>query len=180
MILYTPLVGKLVLKTQAKIGFLGAFDNAVGVAPFERFQLGGDGINNQQFQFAGVDIISLRGYETSELPNNSIIVDARGNTREVAAPIFSKYTMELRYPLSLNPSSTIFVLAFAQGGNAWRSARDFNPFDLRRSVGFGARVFLPMFGTLGFDWGVGFDKDRNIAENGNLSTFNIILGFEPE
>lgn len=177
---YTPLVGKLVLKTQAKVGFLGAFDNAVGVAPFERFQLGGDGINNQQFQFAGVDIISLRGYETSELPNNSIIVDERGNTREVAAPIFSKYTMELRYPLSLNPSSTIYVLAFAQGGNSWRSARDFNPFDLRRSVGFGARVFLPMFGTLGFDWGLGFDKDRNIAENGNLSTFNIILGFEPE
>ncbi|MBC6996171.1 POTRA domain-containing protein [Neolewinella lacunae] len=175
---YTPIVGKLVLKTQAKIGFLGAYDNDIGVAPFERFQLGGDGINNQQFQFAGVDIISLRGYETTDLPNNAINVN--GGSREVATPIFSKYTMELRYPLSLNPSSTIFVLAFAQGGNAWRNARDFNPFDLRRSVGFGARVFLPMFGTLGFDWGYGFDKDLDANPQAKPSTFNIILGFEPE
>ncbi|WP_020571495.1 BamA/OMP85 family outer membrane protein [Neolewinella persica] len=173
---YTPLVGKFVLKTQAKIGYLGAYDDAVGVAPFERFQLGGDGINNQQFQFAGVDIISLRGYEIEELEANLNPVTGQ----QGATPIFSKYTMELRYPLSLNPSSTIFVLAFAQAGNAWRTSRDFNPFDLKRSAGFGARVFLPMFGTLGFDWGVGFDKDRNASENGNLSTFNIILGFEPE
>ncbi|TXF87881.1 BamA/TamA family outer membrane protein [Neolewinella aurantiaca] len=173
---YTPLVGKFVLKTQAKIGFLGAYDDAVGVAPFERFQLGGDGINNQQFSFAGVDIVSLRGYEIEELENNiNPLTGANG-----ATPIFSKYTMELRYPLSLNPSSTIFVLAFAQAGNAWRNGRDFNPFDLKRSAGFGARVFLPMFGTLGFDWGVGFDKDAETSENGNLSTFNIILGFEPE
>jgi outer membrane protein insertion porin family len=173
---YTPLVGKFVLKTQAKIGFLGAYDDAVGVAPFERFQLGGDGINNQQFQFAGVDIVSLRGYEIEELESNiNPVTGAQG-----ATPIFSKYTMELRYPLSLNPSSTIFVLAFAQAGNAWRAGRDFNPFDLKRSAGFGARVFLPMFGTLGFDWGIGFDKDKAQSENGNLSTFNIILGFEPE
>lgn len=173
---YTPLVGKLVLKTQAKIGFLGAYDDAVGVSPFERFQLGGDGINNQQFAFAGVDIISLRGYETTDLPNNTL----PGSTTEVAAPIFSKYTIELRYPLSLNPSSTIYVLAFAQGGNAWRTSRDFNPFDLKRSVGFGARVFLPMFGTLGFDWGYGFDKNLDLGTDTKPSTFNIILGFEPE
>lgn len=172
---YTPLVGKFVLKTQAKIGFLGAFDNEIGVPPFERFQLGGDGINNQQFQFAGVDIISLRGYEITELPNNFV----EGSAREIATPIFSKYTMELRYPLSLNPSSTIFVLAFAQAGNSWRTARDWNPFDMRRSAGFGARVFLPMFGTLGFDWGYGFDKDLSNPET-KPSTFNIILGFEPE
>ncbi|NJC26043.1 outer membrane protein assembly factor BamA [Neolewinella antarctica] len=177
---YTPIAGKLILKTQAKIGFLGAYDDLVGVSPFERFELGGDGINNQQAQFAGVDIVSLRGYETSELPNNFIRNPTTGAREETAAPIFSKYTVELRYPISLNPSSTIFVLAFAQGGNSWRSSRDFNPFDLRRSVGFGARVFLPMFGTLGFDWGYGFDKDAERAENGNLTTFNIILGFEPE
>ena len=173
---YTPLFGKFVLKTQAKIGYLGAYDDAVGVSPFERFQLGGDGINNQQFQFAGVDIVSLRGYEVEELENNINPV----NGQNLATPIFSKYTMELRYPLSLNPSSTIFVLAFAQAGNAWRRGRDFNPFDLKRSAGVGARVFLPMFGTLGFDYGFGFDKDINRTENGNLSTFNIILGFEPE
>lgn len=172
---YTPLGGKFVIKTQAKVGFLGAYDDAVGVAPFERFQLGGDGINNQQFAFAGVDIVSMRGYEITDLENNINPITGQ----EGATPIFSKYTMELRYPLSLNPSSTIFVLAFAQAGNAWRTSRDFNPFDLKRSAGFGARVFLPMFGTLGFDWGVGFDKDKSL-DKGNRSTFNIILGFEPE
>jgi outer membrane protein insertion porin family len=177
---YTPVVGKLVLKTQAKIGFLGAYDDVVGVSPFERFELGGDGINNQQFAFAGLDIISLRGYNVEDLTNNFVFDPATGNERKVATPIFNKYTVELRYPISLNPSSTIFVLAFAQGGNAWRSSRDFNPFDLKRSVGVGARVFLPMFGTLGFDWGYGFDKDPARVEDGNLSTFNIVLGFEPE
>ncbi|THH39631.1 outer membrane protein assembly factor BamA [Neolewinella litorea] len=176
---YTPITQKLILKTQAKIGYLGSYDDAVGVSPFERFQLGGDGVNNQQFAFAGVDIVSLRGYEIEDLPNNFITTES-GGSRKIATPIFSKYTVELRYPLSLNPSSTIFVLAFAQGGNAWRTSRDFNPFDLKRSVGLGARVFLPMFGTLGFDWGYGFDKNKALTEKGNLSTFNIILGFEPE
>ncbi|CAH0999032.1 Outer membrane protein assembly factor BamA [Neolewinella maritima] len=180
---YTPVVGKLVLKTQAKLGYVGSYDDAVGVSPFERFQLGGDGVNNQQFAFAGVDIISLRGYEIEDLANNFVFDPVTRSNRKIATPIFSKYTVELRYPLSLNPSSTIFVLAFAQGGNAWRTARDFNPFDLKRSVGLGARVFLPMFGTLGFDWGYGFDKSRLDPQTGDdnkLSTFNIILGFEPE
>ena len=178
---YTPLAGKLILKTQAKIGYLGSYDKSIGVSPFERFQLGGDGVNNQQFAFAGVDIISLRGYEIEDLSNN-YVYDGFTN-RKIATPIFSKYTVELRYPLSLNPSSTIFVLAFAQGGNAWRTSRDFNPFDLKRSVGLGARVFLPMFGTLGFDWGYGFDKSEfntNTGQPNKASTFNIILGFEPE
>jgi len=88
----------------------------------------------------------------------------------------------MRYPLSLNPSSTIYVLAFAQGGNAWRNLRDFNPFDLKRSAGIGMRVFLPMFGLLGFDYGIGFDKQRLPGERGlkGLGDFNIVLGFEPE
>lgn len=171
---YTPLVGKLILKAQAKIGILGAYNNDVGIVPFERFQVGGDGINNQQFGFAGVEIISSRGYEIDQLPANTI----NGN-QEVAAPLFDKFTMELRYPLSLNPSSTIYVLAFAQGINTWRNLRDFNPFDVQRSAGMGVRVFLPMFGTLGFDYGIGFDKQgpRTLQ---NMGDFNIILGFEPE
>jgi len=82
--------------------------------------------------------------------------------------------------LSLNPSSTIYVLAFAQGGNAWRSLRDFNPFDLKRSAGFGMRVFLPMFGLLGFDYGFGFDNPRTGPGLKGLGNFNIVLGFEPE
>jgi outer membrane protein insertion porin family len=173
---YTPISRdeKLVLKLQAKIGALGFYNRDIGTSPFERFQLGGDGINNQQFGFAGFDIISLRGYEVNELENNQ---DSRGNN--TATAIFDKFTVELRYPLTLNPSSTIYVLAFAQGGNSWNSFRDFNPFDLKRSAGIGVRVFLPMFGTLGFDYGIGFDKfgARSLE---NLGDFNIILGFEPE
>lgn len=173
---YTPIVGNLVLKAQAKIGVLGFYNAEIGTSPFERFQLGGDGINNQQFGFAGVDIISLRGYEINELPNNT----SPTGTGTSPTPIFDKFTVELRYPISLNPSSTIYVLAFAQGGNSWRSLRDFNPFEVQRSAGMGLRVFLPMFGTLGFDYGIGFDKigaERTIQ---GLGDFNIILGFEPE
>lgn len=181
---YTPLVGKLVLKAQAKIGIIGSYNSDIGISPFERFQLGGDGINNQQFGFAGVDIISLRGYEIEDLENNQATVFTESGAqlapRTVATPVFDKFTVELRYPISLNPSSTIFVLAFMQGGNAWRELRDFNPFDIKRSAGLGLRVFLPMFGVLGFDYGVGFDKtgaERTLSGRGD---FNIILGFEPE
>jgi outer membrane protein insertion porin family len=174
---YTTIVGKLTLKTEAKIGMIGAYNNNIGVSPFERFQLGGDGLNNQQFgNFNGTDIISMRGYEITDLEANT------RDGRTVATPIFDKFTVELRYPLSLNPNSTIYVLAFAQGGNAWQSFRDFNPFDVKRSAGIGLRVFLPMFGMLGFDYGLGFDK--NVPGEGNFfnrfGDFNIILGFEPE
>lgn len=168
--------GKLVLKAQAKIGILGFYNRDIGTSPFERFQVGGDGINNQQFGFAGVDIISLRGYEENQLEAN---LDPNGSSATVPTPVFDKFTLELRYPLSVNPSSTIYVLAFAQGGNTWRSLRDFNPFDLKRSVGMGLRVFLPMFGTIGFDYGLGFDKPGARTLN-NLGDFNIVLGFEPE
>lgn len=171
---YTTLVGKLVLKAQTKFGFLGSYDSGIGTSPFERFQLGGDGINNQQFGYSGVDIISSRGYEISDFPDNTI-----DGGQQVATPLYNKLTLELRYPLSLNPSSTIYVLAFAQGANAWRRGSDFNPFELQRSVGGGVRVFLPMFGTLGFDYGIGFDKTgpRTLE---NMGDFSIILGFEPE
>jgi outer membrane protein insertion porin family len=174
---YTPIVGKLVLKASAKIGLVGFYNREIGTTPFERFQVGGDGINNQQFGFQGVDIISMRGYEVTDLSAN---FDALGRTSP--APVFDKFTVEMRYPLSLNPSSTIYVLAFAQGGNAWRNLRDFNPFDLKRSAGFGMRVFLPMFGMLGFDYGIGFDKVREPGARGlkGLGDFNIVLGFEPE
>ena len=172
---YTPIAGDLILKAQAKIGMLGFYNRGIGTSPFERFQLGGDGINNQQFGFAGVDIISLRGYDVSDLEAN---IDPQTGG-QASTPVFDKFTVELRYPLSLNPSSTIYVLAFAQGGNAWRSFRDFNPFDLKRSVGIGLRVFLPMFGVLGFDYGLGFDKPGDLPFN-ELGRFNIVLGFEPE
>lgn len=169
---YTTLVGKLVLKSSAKIGILDQWSNKTGLSPFERFELGGDGLNNQTFGLNGRDIISLRGYEVAD-----IMTPFPGG-----AGVFNKYTVELRYPISLNPSSTIFVTAFAQGGNAWQSAKDFNPFDLRRSAGLGLRVFLPMFGTLGFDYGFGFDKPALTGSRKwtDYAKFNIVLGFEPD
>ena len=175
---YTPVVGDLIFKASAKFGLLSYYNRDIGVSPFERFQLGGDGINNQQFGFAGVDIISLRGYEVDDLEANRSNPAISGS-QNVATPIFDKFTVELRYPLSKNPSSTIYFLAFAQGGNAWQNLRDFNPFDIKRSVGVGLRVFLPMFGTLGFDYGIGLDKP-GVRSLQNLGDFNIILGFEPE
>jgi outer membrane protein insertion porin family len=175
---YQTLVGKLVIKAAAKFGFIGAYNKGIGISPFERFQLGGDGLNNQQFGFfTGTEIISLRGYTPQEIENNRF---NENNPNDIAAtPLYQKVTLELRYPLSLNPSSTIYVHAFAQGGNAWKSAGQFNPFDLKRSVGGGLRVFLPMFGVLGFDYGIGFDKFPG-AKFSDLTRFNIVLGFEPE
>ncbi|MCU0346654.1 MAG: BamA/TamA family outer membrane protein, partial [Saprospiraceae bacterium] len=175
---YQTLVGKLVIKADAKFGFLGTYNQDIGIAPFERFQLGGDGLNNQQFGFFnGTEIISARGYKPGDYENNRF----KNSTTDInATPLYQKVTLELRYPLSLNPSSTIYAHVFAQGSNAWRRARDFNPFDMKRSVGGGLRVFLPMFGVLGFDYGLGFDKSNPSGKISSLGTFNIVLGFEPE
>ncbi len=170
---YTTLVGKLVLKTSAKIGILSRWSDKTELSPFERYDVGGDGLSNQNFGLNGRDIISLRGYEQGDIMS----------ALPGGAGVFNKFTTELRYPISLNPSSTIFVTAFAQGGNAWQRAKDYNPFDLKRSAGLGLRVFLPMFGTLGFDYGFGFDKP-DLIESGakwtQFGRFNIILGFEPD
>ncbi len=161
---YYNIIDKLVLAASAKIGFLGFYNPEIGISPFERFELGGDGLSNQNIGITGKDIISLRGYETTDLSVNDV----------GGASIFDKFTLELRYPVSLNPSSTIYVHGFVQGGNAWVGAENFNPFELQRSAGGGLRVFLPMFGLLGFDYGWGFDKTENFGQ------FNIVLGFEPD
>lgn len=170
---YAPVIGKLVLKADAKLGFLGFYNKDIGLAPFERFELGGDGLSNQRFGVTGKDIFALRGYEVEDLPANNL----------GGATIFDKFTVELRFPLSLNPSSTIYVLSFLQGGNSWTSFDQFNPFDMKRSAGVGMRVFLPMFGLLGFDYGFGFDKPELVntgAKWSDFGKFSIILGFEPE
>ena len=175
---YNTITGKLVLKVGAKIGMIGAYNQEVGISPFERFQLGGDGLNNQSLGLnVGTDIISMRGYEVEDLEANRRT--NIGVNRPVPTPIFDKFSVEMRYPISLNPSSTIYLLAFAEGGNAWQNFKDFNPFDLKRSAGMGLRVFLPMFGMLGFDYGIGFDK-TGPATLQNMGNFNIVLGFEPE
>ena len=173
---YTTLVGKLVLKSSLKLGILGSYNDEVGISPFERFEFGGNGLNNQQIGIIGRDIISGRGYDS---PSYGANFGATG--RKDGAAVFNKMALELRYPISLNPQSTIFALAFIEGGNAFRSAKEFNPFELRRAGGLGLRVFLPMFGLLGFDYGVGFDKTVTGPKTlKSLGTFNIILGFEPD
>ncbi len=171
---YYNIFDKLVLATSAKFGILGSFNDDIGTPPFERFELGGDGINNQNAGLQGKEILALRGYDVADITGNG----ARTANGTVGAPIFNKFTFELRYPLSLNPNSTIYVTSFVQGGNAYQNFKDYNPFDLKRSAGFGARVFLPMFGLLGFDYGFGFDKVN--PADGNYGRFNIVLGFEPE
>lgn len=166
---YVPIIQKLVLRTRAKFGFLGSYNQDIGYSPFERFDLGGDGLAN--FNFVGRDIVSMRGYD--------VITPSQG------APIYNKFGMELRYPLSLNPSATIFVLGFVEGANFYNNFKDYNPFDVRKSAGFGVRVFLPMFGLLGFDYGIGFDKNLPPTTGfgnflGQYARFNIVLGQEPQ
>ena len=171
---YQAIVGNLVLKSSIKMGAMGWFNPQIGHGPFERFEMGGDGISN--FNLYGKDILALRGYEAAQ------VTRGRTNTGE---PFMAKYTLELRYPMSLNPSSTIYVLGFVEGGNTWGTFREFDPFKVKRSAGLGLRFFLPMFGTLGFDYGVGFDKgfSSNTKFFDYISTggrFSVILGQEPE
>jgi outer membrane protein insertion porin family len=175
---YTPVISKFILKVDAKMGSLGYYNKYVGYAPFGRFLVGGDGLANRQIGLTGNELLALRGYDTEDLPANnatsSSFLGGGGTT-------FAKYTAELRFPVSLNPSSTIYAHAFVQGGNVWQSIKDFRPFDLRRSAGLGLRVFLPMFGTLGFDYGIGFDKpDKKGGKLTDYGRFGIILGFEPD
>ncbi|MFQ5334907.1 MAG: outer membrane protein assembly factor, partial [Flavobacteriales bacterium] len=140
---FTKLAGNLVLNTRVGFGFLGMYNKNVGPSPFERFYLGGSGLTG--YALDGREIIALRGYDDQSLSPRS------------GSMTISKYTMELRYPFSLNPSATIYGLGFVEAGNTWNIASDFNPFTVKRSAGVGVRIFLPMFGLLGLDWGYRFD-----------------------
>lgn len=144
---YVPLTKnkKLVLRPKFGFGFLGAYNAAKGNSPFERFYLGGSGLNGT-WQFDGREIIPLRGYD-----GQSPVSPLTGGT------VISKYSLELRYPLSLNPSATIYGLAFVEAGNTYDGFRNFNPFNVKRAAGAGVRIFLPMFGMLGVDFAWGFD-----------------------
>lgn len=147
---YLQLADKLVLATRAHFGFIGTYNNDVDPGPFERFTLGGDGLTGQNF-LLGTDVIGLRGYT-----NNSITPVENGIRGGL---FFTKFVTEIRYPLSLNPSATIYALAFVEGGNNWNDFGQYNPYDMKRSAGFGARIFMPAFGLLGLDWGYGFDSE---------------------
>ena len=154
---------KLVLNTRVEMGLLGAYNNNLGVAPFERFYVGGDGMSGMGYQFDGRELISLRGYS-----NNSI-------SPQTGATIYSKYTTELRYAISLNPSSTVYALAFLEAGNAWDSFDNYNPFQVKRSAGFGVRLMLPMIGMMGLDYGWGLD-DIVGRPDANGGQFHFSIG----
>jgi outer membrane protein insertion porin family len=164
---FTEIFPKAVIMTRAKLGFLGKYNEELTITPFERFYLGGDGLSGYN-NLDGREIIGMRGYENETITPNYFI------TKNIGGTIFTKYTLEVRYPLSLNPSATIFALAFVEGGNSWLNFADFNPFAVYRSAGFGLRVFLPMFGLLGLDWGYGFDDVPGIP-NANGSQFHFSI-----
>lgn len=170
---FTPLSknNKLVLMTRANFGFIGLYNANKGISPFERFRFGGTGLTGLTWgaQFLGAEIVGLRGYEDGTISNQT------GSASGGDAPIYNRLTMELRYPISLNPSATVFGLAFLEGGNAWSSFRDFDPFNLKRSAGVGVRVFLPMFGLLGLDYGYRFDTLTGYP-NMQKGIFHFIIG----
>ena len=168
---------QFVLKFAAKYGFLGRYNSDLSISPFERFQVGDAGLSNQ-FALLGFDIIAHRGYPVYENSNPKINPDQQRASQYFT--IFNKYSMELRYPLSLNPSSTIYALGFYEAANGWYTFKDYNPFKLRRSVGLGMRFFLPMFGLLGFDYGVGLDRFTPNGSMKDAARFTFMLGFEPE
>ncbi|MFB9056200.1 outer membrane protein assembly factor [Mariniflexile ostreae] len=148
---YTEITKNLVLKPSFEFGFLGAYNNDRGVIPFERFFLGGDGLGS--YSLDGRESIALRGY-----PNQSIQpLDQNGNITNDGATIYNKFSLELRYPITLAASAKIYALGFIEGGAAYNSFKDYNPFNIKRSAGLGVRIFMPAFGLLGIDFGHGFD-----------------------
>lgn len=159
---YSAFTDKLVLATKIEMGLLGAYSNSLGVAPFERFYVGGDGLSGMGMVYDGRELISLRGYS-----ENSV-------SPQTGATIYNKYTSELRYALSLNPSSTMYALGFLEAGNAWDNFDNFNPFTVKRSAGFGVRIMLPMIGMMGLDYGWGLDDIPGRSDaNGGQFHFSI-------
>jgi len=160
-----PSNDKLVLYTGTEFGYLGFYDPNKR-SPFEGFEVGGDGMSG--YSMYGSDNIGLRGYENGSL--TPIFSDGRRK----GGNIYSKFTAEVRYPLSLSQSATIYALAFAEAGNSWYDFDEYQPFNLKRSAGMGIRIFLPMFGLLGIDWGYGFDQANLPGQNGGQ--FHFVIG----
>ena len=157
---YTKLVDDLVLRTNTEFGFLGAYNTNRGIPPFERFYVGGDGLGS--FSLDGREVIQLRGYPNQSLSSND------GNT------IYNKFSLELRYPITLKQLASIYVLGFAEGGGSYDGFRNYNPFSISRSAGVGLRIFMPAFGLLGIDFGYGFDPILGGIEKNGWETHFII------
>ena len=160
---YSAFTDKLVLATRTQFGLLGAYNQDKGITPFERFYVGGDGLSGVGMMNDGRELIALRGYS-----NNSL-------SPQTGATVFSKYTAELRYALSLNPSSTMYMLGFVEAGDAWENFNNFNPFIVKRTAGIGLRIMLPMVGMMGLDYGWGLD-DVIGNPNANGGQFHFSMG----
>ncbi len=160
---YSAFTDKLVLATRMEMGYLGMYNKGVGAAPFGRFYLGGDGMSGMGYQFDGRELISLRGYS-----NNSVSPQTGGT-------IFNRYSAELRYAISLNPASTVYALGFLEAGNAWDNFDYFNPFSVKRSVGVGVRITIPMMGLMGLDYGWGIDEIPGNPD-ANIGQFHFSIG----
>ncbi len=165
---YTKIYGKLVLRLLTEFGFLGSYNQDRGAVPFERYYLGGDGLAN--FAMDGRENIQLRGY-----PNNSLTpTNERGE--QIGGTVFNKFSMELRYPITLKQSASIYALGFLEAGSAYKDFKSFNPFSLNRSAGVGLRVFMPAFGLLGIDFGHGFDALPGGPPKANGWETHFIIG----
>lgn len=168
---YTTIFDKLVLRTQGQFGFLGAYNRDRGIIPFERFYLGGSGMMN--YSLDGRENVALRGYEENDLTPGYI--DENGQRRDIGGTVYNKFSLELRYPISLKGQMSAYVLTFFDAGAAYEGFSNYNPFKLQRAAGAGVRVHMPMFGLLGIDFGYGFDKVPGTNEKGAWQT-HFILG----
>ena len=157
---YTKIAGNLVLRPLVEFGFLGAYNNDRGIIPFERFFLGGDGMG--MYTLDGRENIALRGYA-----NNTLSTQDGGS-------IYNKFSLELRHPITLEGQTKIFALAFLEGGASYNSFKNYNPFAIKRSAGFGIRLFMPAFGLLGIDFGHGFDPLPGLNEKNGWETHFMI------
>jgi outer membrane protein insertion porin family len=173
---YTALTNSqkcFVLMTRVELGLLGAY-NGNKLSPFETFYVGGDGMSGYSYSYAE-ETIAMRGYDNGSISNSAGYL--AGN-RMANARAYDRFTLELRYPFMLG-NTTIYGLTFLEGGNAWATVKDFNPFDVKRSAGVGVRIFLPMVGLMGIDWAYGFDKVYNGSSwSRGGSNFHFVLGQE--
>jgi outer membrane protein insertion porin family len=172
---FTPITSKLVFHMRTHLGFLGSYSPNKDITSFERFDLGGSGMQTG-YNVISRDIVALRGYKDRSLGSQGTLPQRLEGGKNVPSSgvAYNKFVMEIRYPVSLNPSATIFLLGFAEGGNNFANYTDYNPFKLYKSAGIGARIFMPAFGMIGIDYGFAFDKIPGIADNGRQAfTFSI-------
>ena len=167
---YTELYEKLVMMTRVRFGYLGHYNDQIGPTPFHRYFMGGDGLSN--YSVDSRELVGMRGYANNSLTPGFYSNSGSGGN---GGNLMAKYTLELRYPLSLNPQATIYALTFLEAGNCWLGFKNFDPFDVKRAAGVGVRIYLPMFGLLGLDWGYGFDEVYGAAGN-NGSQFHFSIG----